>query len=76
MNASLNTYPTGLFAQRRVASLQLAWIDPADDAYDAYLAWRDAERPEAALFFATYRAALDRDEAAARALQQVSAAHA
>jgi hypothetical protein len=76
MNVSLNTFPTGIFADRRTANLQLAWIDSADDAHEAYLAWRDADRAEASLAFAVYRAALDREEAAARALQQVCVARA
>ncbi|HUO74565.1 MAG TPA: hypothetical protein VMU39_27590 [Solirubrobacteraceae bacterium] len=70
MRASLNI-PTGVFADRRTANLQLAWIDAADDAHEAYLAWRDAEAADESLAFVVYRAALDREETAARALEQV-----
>jgi hypothetical protein len=68
MKASFNTFPTGAFADRRTANLQLAWLDAADDATEAYLAWRDGDRADEPLAFAVYRAALDREEAAAQAL--------
>ena len=67
--SSLNLLPNGVFADRRTANLQLAWIDAADDAHEAYLVWRDAARADDPRAFAVYRAALDREEAAARALQ-------
>jgi hypothetical protein len=54
---------------RPSANLWLAWADAADDAQEAYLAWDDADRTEQAGAFVVYRAALDREEAAARALQ-------
>jgi hypothetical protein len=76
MSASLNIFPTGVFADRRAANLQLAWLDAADDAHEAYLAWRDADRADDALAFAVYRAALDREEAAAGALQHATRAYA
>jgi hypothetical protein len=56
-------------AARCSADLQLAWLDAADDVREAHLAWRDAERAEQAEAFIVYQAALDREEAAARALQ-------
>jgi hypothetical protein len=56
-------------ASRRSAHLQLAWLDAADDAHEAYLAWGDAERGKRAEAFFVLQAALDREEAAARALQ-------
>ena len=59
---------------RRSADLQLAWIDPADDVQDAYAAWHRAERAEEANAFTAYQAALDREEAAARALELQSRA--
>ena len=71
MSASLNIFPRGVFADRRTANLQLAWLDAADDAGEAYLAWRDADRADESVAFAVYRAALDREEAAALALQRV-----
>ena len=46
MSASLNIFPSGVFADRRTANLQLAWLDAADDAGEAYLAWRDADRAD------------------------------
>jgi hypothetical protein len=54
---------------RRSADVRLAWLDAADDVRDAYLAWRDADRPQRAEAFVVYDAALDREEAAARTLQ-------
>ena len=64
----------GIFASRPLAvrysaELLLAWTDAADDAHEAYLAWRDADRTERSAAFVVYRAALDREEAAARALE-------
>ena len=51
-----------------------AWIDAADDVQDAYAVWLRAERAEDANAFAAYQAALDREEAAARALELQSRA--
>jgi hypothetical protein len=76
MNVSPNTLPVGMFADRRTANLQLAWVDAADDAHEAYLAWRDANRVEGSLAFAAYQAALDREETAACALQRACVAQA
>jgi hypothetical protein len=76
MSVSLNIFPAGVFADRRAANLQLAWLDAANDAHEAYLAWCDADRGDEPLSFAVYRAALDREEAAAGALQQATMAYA
>jgi hypothetical protein len=54
----------------------LAWSDADDDATAAYLAWRDADPSGEADAFVVYRAALDREEAAARALQSMTSANA
>jgi len=59
----------GALATWRSAGLQLAWLDAADDVHEAYLAWRDAAGPEQLAAFLVYQAALDREEAAAQALQ-------
>jgi len=64
----------GLVAAPCASDLLLAWSDAADDAHMAYLAWSDADRYGEADAFAVYRAALDREEAAARALQTVTSA--
>ena len=63
---------SGPLAARRSADLQLAWIDAADDVQDAYAAWLWADRTEQANAFTAYQAALDREEAAARALEMQS----
>ena len=63
---------SGPLAARRSANLQLAWIDAADDVQDAYAAWLRADRTERANAFTAYQAALDREEAAARALEMQS----
>ena len=56
-------------AGRRSADLQLAWTAAADDAHAAYIDWCASDRAEEADAYAVYQAALDREEAAARALQ-------
>ena len=74
MKPSPSIFLTGPLAGRRSADLQLAWVDAADDVHDAYAAWLRAERAERANTFAAYHAALDREEAAARALELQSGA--
>jgi hypothetical protein len=69
MEPSTSIFLTGPLAGRRSADLQLAWVDAADDVHDAYAAWLRVERAERADAFAAYQAALDREEAAARALE-------
>jgi hypothetical protein len=69
MRTSPGIFNSGPFATGRSADLQLAWLDAEDDAQEAYLAWRDADRPDQTGAFLVYQAALDREEAAARALQ-------
>jgi len=69
MEPSPGTFMSGPLAARRSADLQLAWLDAADDVQDAYGAWLRAERAERADAFTAYQAALDREEAAARALE-------
>ena len=65
---------SGPLAAGRSADLQLAWIDAADDVQDAYAGWLQAERFEQANAFTAYQAAVDREEAAARALELQSRA--
>lgn len=72
MRTSAHIFSGGAFAAPRSSDLLLAWSDAADDAQAAYLAWCDAERAIRADAFAVYLAALDREEAAARALQGVA----
>jgi hypothetical protein len=69
MRTSQSILTGGALTTRRSADLQLAWFDAADDAHDAYLRWRDADREQRADAFVVYQAALDREEAAAHALQ-------
>ena len=69
MEPSSSIFLTGSLAARRSADLMLAWVDAADDVRDAYATWLRAERAERANAFVGYRAALDREEAAARALE-------
>jgi len=45
----------------------LAWRDASVDVRAAYDCWRTAGRPDTALAFWAYHAALDREERAARA---------
>lgn len=65
---------SGPLAARRSVDLQLAWLDAADDVHDAYSAWLRADRTERADAFTAYQAALDREEAAAHALELQSLA--
>jgi hypothetical protein len=69
MEHSSGIFIAGPLGARRSADLQLAWVDAADDVHDAYAAWLRAERAERTNAFAAYRAALDREEAAAQALE-------
>ena len=69
MRSSPPLFTDGALEARRSADLQLAWLDAADDVHESYLNWRDAERPGRTAAFLVYQAALDREEAAARALE-------
>jgi hypothetical protein len=69
MRTSQSIFTGAALAARRSGDLQLAWLDAADDAHEAYLAWRYAERAAREDAFVVYHAALDREEAAAHALQ-------
>jgi hypothetical protein len=69
MEAFPSLFASGALGDRRSADLKLAWLDAADDAHEAYLDWRDAERAAEGDAFVVYRAALDREEIAARNLQ-------
>jgi hypothetical protein len=73
MRQTASYLPAAPAAEWRVANLILAWVDAADDAGDAYLAWRNADRAAHGDAFAVYQAALVREEAAASALQAASA---
>lgn len=44
-----------------------AWIEAREEARLAYRAWTDAHKPDRAGAFAVYRAAEEREEAAAQA---------
>jgi hypothetical protein len=69
MRHSVSIFSSGAVAGRRSADLQLAWMDAADDAHEAYIDWCASDRADAADAYAVYDAALDREEAAARAMQ-------
>ena len=76
MGTSAKIFIGGVSPAPRSSDLLLAWSDAADDVHAAYLAWRDADRAAQADAFAVFSAALDREEAAARALQGATAANA
>jgi hypothetical protein len=76
MRTSDHIFTAGPFVFPRYSDLLLAWSDAADDARAAYLAWRDAGPADRDDAFAVFRAALDREEAAARALQAETTAEA
>jgi hypothetical protein len=69
MGPSSRIFTGAAFAARRSGDLPVAWLDAADDVHGAYRAWRDANRGKRTEAFVVYQAALDREEAAARALQ-------
>jgi hypothetical protein len=69
MRTSAHIFTAGPFVGPRCSDVLLAWSDAADDARVAYLAWRDASPADRDDAFAVFGAALDREEAAARALQ-------
>ena len=69
MRTSQHISTGGALATRRWADLMLAWFDAADEAREAYRAWRDVESGRRADAFVVFQAALDREEAAAHALQ-------
>jgi hypothetical protein len=69
MEAFPSLFTSGALGDRRMADLKLAWLDAADDAHEAYIDWRDAERASELDAFVVYRAALDREETAAHTLQ-------
>jgi hypothetical protein len=70
MRTSPSIFMSGALAARRSADLRLAWLDAADDAFEAYVGWQDADRDVETDAFVVYQAALDREEAAARALER------
>jgi hypothetical protein len=74
MRTSANILIGGVSPAPRSTDLLLAWSDAADDVHAAYLAWRDADRAGQDDAFVVFRAALDREEAAARALQSETTA--
>jgi hypothetical protein len=76
MRTSAHIFISGACAAPRSSDLLLAWSDAAEDAQAAYLAWCEAERAGQADAFVVYRAALDREEAAAGALQGVAGGNA
>ena len=47
-------------------SRRRAWIHAREEARDAYRAWVEADKPDRAAAFTVYRAAEEREEAAAR----------
>jgi hypothetical protein len=70
MRSSSSILVSGPLGARRSADLQLAWLDAAHDVQDAYAAWRHAERADRADAFTAYQAGLDREDAAAGALER------
>ena len=50
-----------------LATRRQAWIEAREEARLAYRAWAEAQEPDRAAAFAVYRAAEEREEAAARA---------
>jgi hypothetical protein len=69
MTTSSSIYLSRVLAARRATDLHLAWLDAEDDAHEAYLTWCSSVRSDRDAAFAVYLAALDREEAAARELQ-------
>ena len=55
MEAFPSLFTSGALGDRRSVDLRLAWLDAADDAHEAYIDWRDAERAAEADAFVVYR---------------------
>jgi hypothetical protein len=56
---------------RALDDAHMTWIEAEVAAGDALNAWFEAEAPDRAAAYVAYQAALDREESAARDLQQV-----
>jgi hypothetical protein len=54
--------------------LACAWREATDESLEAYEAWRAAEAEDKPERFAVYRAAIDREDAAASALARCATA--
>jgi hypothetical protein len=64
MRIPASSFHPASITTRHSANLELSWLDAADDADDAYIAWRDSDHADQQIAYVVYRAALDREEAA------------
>ena len=62
------TTPTALLTDEFLESW-VCWREACEDVHDSYESWSDARGPQRGLGSETYRAALDREEAAASGVE-------
>jgi hypothetical protein len=67
------TYDLAVVAVRVLDDARMTWVAAEAESEDALRAWFDAGAPQAAGAYHAYRAAADREEAAARDLQRLDA---
>lgn len=67
-----SSHDLAVIAVRVLDEAHMAWVAAEVDSQQALRAWYDAGRPQGAGAYLAYRAAVDREEAAARDLQRLS----
>lgn len=67
-----SSHDLAVIAVRVLDEAHMAWVAAEVDSQHALRAWYDAGRPQGAGAYLAYRAAVDREEAAARDLQRLS----
>ena len=73
MRTNRNTsYDLAVIAVRVLDDARMTWVAAEVDSEHALRAWFDAATPEGGDAYLAYRAAVDREEAAARDLQRLS----
>ena len=66
------SHDLAVIAVRVLDDAHMTWVAAEVDSEYALRAWSDAHAPQAAGAYLAYRAAVDREEAAARDLQRLS----
>ena len=66
------SHELAVIAVRVLDDAQMTWVAAEVESENALRAWFDADAPQAASAYLAYRAAVDREDAAARDLQRLS----
>ncbi|MGB0096573.1 MAG: hypothetical protein WBP81_29050 [Solirubrobacteraceae bacterium] len=66
------SHDLAVIAVRVLDDARMTWVAEEVESEHALRAWSDADAPQAAGAYLAYRAAVDREEAAARDLQRLS----